>query len=108
MLPDNITYLNKGAAIKISDDGHTLYASNRGHDSVAIFRILDNGLLEPLEIDNVSGKTPRDIALFDDVLVSANQDSGKLSVHSIKPNGTLGELLSITEVIKPVCICKVN
>ena len=47
----------------ISKDGKYLYASNRGHDSIAVYTILADGSLELLEIVPTHGQTPRDFDL---------------------------------------------
>lgn len=50
----------------ISKDGKYLYASNRGHDSIAVYTILADGSLELLEIVPTHGQTPRDFDLTPD------------------------------------------
>ena len=47
-------------------DGKYLYASNRGHDSIAVYTILADGSLELLEIVPTHGQTPRDFDLTPD------------------------------------------
>ena len=44
-LPDGYEGFNATAAIRLSKDGKYLYASNRGHDSIAVFSILADGSL---------------------------------------------------------------
>lgn len=39
-LPEEFDGENGGAAIRISNDGKFLYASNRGHNSIAVFAVL--------------------------------------------------------------------
>ena len=38
-LPEGFTDKSQGSAIRISKDGRFLYAANRGHDSIAIYKI---------------------------------------------------------------------
>lgn len=45
-IPDDFTDHNGAAAIRISKDGKFIYISNRGHDSIAVFKVLDDGKLE--------------------------------------------------------------
>lgn len=91
------------AGIKISPDGKYIYASNRGHDSVAVFSIAENGLLKLFEITKTNGKTPRDIAIFEDILLSANQGSDTITIFKIK-NGKLTFTNKFISCPKPVCI----
>ena len=68
-----------GAAIRIVDDG-TLCASNRGHDSLALFSIGADGRLSGRRILSSGGRTPRDFQVAGDCLIAANQDDGRISV----------------------------
>lgn len=71
---------NIAAAIKLSENGDTLFVSNRGDDSIAAFRVLPNGKLELANVCKTGGKTPRDFSVFGDYLVVANQDSDSITV----------------------------
>ena len=54
-----------------------LYISNRGHDSIAVFTITENGAgLNPVEIVKSGDQFPRDfnITESDDYLVCAHQE----------------------------------
>jgi 6-phosphogluconolactonase len=88
----NISALPKGrkvdsiaAAIRISPDGKFLYASNRGHDSIAVFKILKTGLLEFIEAVPSGGKSPRDFNLdpAGDFLLALHQSSDNLVVFKV-------------------------
>lgn len=60
-LPQDFHFFSKAAAIKISPDGNFVLASNRGHDSIAVFRInAETGALERKNICRLSGEFPRD------------------------------------------------
>ncbi|PID60562.1 MAG: hypothetical protein CSB44_10050 [Gammaproteobacteria bacterium] len=68
--------------IRLSPDARFLYVSNRGDDSLAIFRVLDEGLLERIDIVPTGGRFPRHFAITPcgkGVLV-ANQDSSNLRI----------------------------
>ena len=67
------------AAVRIVD-GRTLCASNRGHDSLALFSIAADGRLYGRRILPAHGRTPRDVQTIGDCLIAANQDSGCLSI----------------------------
>ena len=47
-LPPDFHGANSGAELQVSRDGLFLYASNRGHDSIAIFALGAEGALSPL------------------------------------------------------------
>lgn len=44
-LPDDYSGFNGTVTIRLSKDGKFLYASNRGHDSIAVYSILADGSL---------------------------------------------------------------
>jgi 6-phosphogluconolactonase len=73
------------AAIKLSPDARYLYASNRGHDSIAVYRVNTEGTLTPVDILPSGGKTPRDFAIdpTGNFLLVCNQDSDNLVVFRI-------------------------
>jgi 6-phosphogluconolactonase len=59
-LPDTFTGNSRASEIMIAGDGRTLYTSNRGHDSIAAFRIdLETGRLAYIEACSSQGRTPR-------------------------------------------------
>ena len=71
-----------------------LYASNRGHDSIARFAIDPARLtLSPPVFTPAGGRKPRSFALdpTGKWLVAENQDSGSLVVFSVRPES--GELV---------------
>jgi 6-phosphogluconolactonase len=85
---------NLCAELRITDDGRFLYASNRGHDSIAGFKIdAAKGLVE------ISGFAPApqnprsfDISSDGTFLYAAGQDSGELAVYAVdKTTGILTE-----------------
>lgn len=79
-LPSSFHGENIAAAIKLSEDGTTLFVSNRGDDSIAAFRILSDGMLELADVCKTGGKTPRDFSVFGTYLVAANQDSDTITL----------------------------
>jgi 6-phosphogluconolactonase (cycloisomerase 2 family) len=80
-LPADYTGENTAAEIVASPDGHFVYCSNRGHDSVAIFSADPaTGLLTPVEWVSSQGRSPRFIA-FDPshgFLYVANEQSDSI------------------------------
>ncbi len=80
VLPEGFDGYNISAALKLSCDKSALFVSNRGHDSIAVLRILPEGTLELMSHCSSGGKTPRDFSVFGEHLVVANQDSDLLCV----------------------------
>jgi 6-phosphogluconolactonase len=62
-----------------------IYVSNRGHNSIALFKITLNGTLKLCEIVSSHGKTPRNFIINKkgDQLLVANQDSNNISIFDI-------------------------
>ncbi|HEX7064267.1 MAG TPA: lactonase family protein [Bacillales bacterium] len=107
-LPETYSGENTAADLHISPCGHFLYASNRGHDSIAVYKIdLATGALAYVEHASTQGINPRNFALSPDgdFLVAANQDSRSVVAFSIdRDTGRLlGPVDSVT-VSEPVCV----
>ena len=60
-LPENCSCYSKAAAIRLAENDRQLLVSNRGYDSIAIFDVLSDGLLQLNSIVNSEGEGPRDI-----------------------------------------------
>jgi 6-phosphogluconolactonase len=78
--PENIV-----ADIHLSPDGKRLYVSNRGHNSIAVFHLNEDGSLSLISIPSCGGNWPRNFALAPSgqfVLV-ANQYSNEICVLPI-------------------------
>lgn len=106
-LPDEFEGENYCADIHISRDGKRLYASNRGHNSLAIFAISPKGRLKKLGIQPTGGEWPRNFTLSPDgnFLLVANQRSDNIVVFRIdKTTGMLSPTGFEAEVPSPVCL----
>lgn len=106
-LPDDFDGKSYCADLKITPNGKFLYGTNRGHDSVAAYRIGDDGALTLIEIEPSLGKGPQNLAITPDGrwLLCANLPDSNLAVFQIDPE--TGELKSKGEPIatpKPSCI----
>ena len=91
-LPDDFRGPRSAAEIAIHPQGTFLYASNRGHDSIALFSIdLSTGKLTARGHVSTLGKAPRAFAIAPggEYLLAANQDSGTIVIFRIDP-GTGG------------------
>lgn len=107
-LPEGFTGFNNCAAVHVSKDGRFLYASNRGHDSVAAFKIDEaTGKLRLISITPTGGEFPRDFEIdpAGRFLFSANQKSNTITTFMV--NNETGELTPLEQVINvpnPTCI----
>ena len=90
-IPKNFSEKNTCGAIQIHPNKQFIYASNRGHDSIAFFEILNDSSLKLIDIYKTIGKTPRHFSINNDGtrLYVANQDSNNIIIFSIKSDGTL-------------------
>ena len=98
---ENISYVSE---IKLSPDARFLYVSNRGDNSLAIFKVLENGALERISLIPTAGKFPRHFALTPDgkAVIVANQDSGQIRVFSRDiEHGTLTQTDEIFDIPAP-------
>jgi len=79
------------AEIFVRPDGKTLYVSNRGHDSIAVYSIAQDGKLTLLQHMLGTPAMPRGFGLSADGrwLVCAGQKSGTLNAYHIGPDGSL-------------------
>ena len=79
------------AEIFVRPDGKTLYVSNRGHDSIAVYTIAQDGKLTLLQHMLGTPATPRGFGLSADGrwLVCAGQKSGTLNAYRIGRDGKL-------------------
>lgn len=85
LLPEGWDGTTKAAAIRFSPDGKWLLASNRGHDSVAAFRVdADAGKLIPGPISKLDGPFPRDFAFVPGgggLVVLGHKLAGEVAVY---------------------------
>lgn len=104
-LPYGFTGENICSDLHITADGKFLYASNRGHDSITAYHILEDGSLAWIECQPSGGKTPRNFALdrTGRYLLAENQDSDNITVFAIGEDGRLTKQESYA-FGSPVCI----
>jgi 6-phosphogluconolactonase len=106
-LPDDFQGASATAEIVMHPNGRVLYASNRGHDSIAVFSVDEQGRLSRSQIMPTRGETPRNFAIDPTGrwLIAANQKSGTLAVFRI--DGRTGQLSPsgpLVNVAAPVCV----
>ncbi len=95
LLPKEYTGENSAACVRLHPNGKLLFASNRGHNSIVAFRVVESGRLRPIGITKTGGRIPRDFALTPegDTLIVGNQESDELVVFRVDAeNGVLEEI----------------
>ena len=107
-LPLGTTTENTTAEIAVHPTGRFVYASNRGHDSIAVFSVdARNGQLTLLANTPTGGQTPRNFALDPSGrwLLAANQRADGIVTFAIdSTKGTLSRAGAAVSVPRPVCI----
>jgi len=107
-LPGGAEPSGSTAEVVSHPSGDFLYGSNRGHDSIAVFRIDGKeGTLSRVENEGIRGKTPRNFAVSPDGrwLLAAGQQSGTVAVFRIDATtGALEFAGSEIRLASPVCI----
>lgn len=98
---------NSTAEVQVHPSGRFVYGSNRGHDSIAVFRVSGRGRLEWVESEPTLGRTPRNFGIDPSGrwLLAANQDSDSVVVFRIDPKtGALEPAGQSIAVGRPVCV----
>jgi 6-phosphogluconolactonase len=107
-LPQGFTGESTCADIHVSPSGTFVYASNRGHDSIVIYRVDPaSGILSYVSHESTRGSTPRsfDIDPTGRFLLAANQDSNSVVTFRIDPqSGALQATGDVAVVPTPVCV----
>jgi 6-phosphogluconolactonase len=107
-LPAEFSGTNSGAEIAVAPSGRFVYASNRGHDSLAIFGVDDgSGELTALGWEPTRGRTPRFFGLdpAGRYLYAANQDSDTIVAFAVDAaTGRLTHTGQTIETGSPACI----
>jgi 6-phosphogluconolactonase len=106
-LPDDFKGTSYCADVKITPNGQFLYGTNRGHDSIAAYRIGDDGKLSLIAIDPSLGKGPQNLLITPDGrwLLCANMPGNNIAVFEI--DAKTGKLKPTGEPVKqasPSCI----
>ena len=99
------------ADLKITPDGRFLYGTNRGHDSIAAYRIGDDGRLTLIGIEPSLGKGPQNLAIVAGgrLLLCANMPGNNVAVFRIDPQtGGLTSVGQPVPVTSPSCIMSVK
>ena len=106
-LPKDFTTMNTSAEIVMHPSGKFLYASNRGHDSIALFSVdQQTGRLTFVEHQSVLGHKPRHFTTDPSGhwLIVENQDSDSVVMFAIDTDtGKLKPTGQTLSVGSPVC-----
>jgi len=106
-LPAGFAGTSHCADVKVTPDGRYLYGTNRGHDSIAGYKVGEDGRLALIAIEPSRGKGPQNLAITADGrwLLCANMPGNNVAVFRIDPK--TGRLLPAGEPVKqpsPSCI----
>jgi 6-phosphogluconolactonase len=106
-LPETFKGSNTTADIHTDLRGKYLYVSNRGHNSISIFSIAANGMIQLIGQEPTGGKTPRNFLMDPrgEFMFVANQDSDMITMFRVVSK--TGKLLAVGRPLKvpsPVCL----
>ncbi|MCG6155779.1 lactonase family protein [Rubinisphaera margarita] len=108
-LPEGFEGTNGTAEILLHPSGKSIYASNRGHDSIAMFKVVGcTGRLESQGHISTGGEVPRNFNIVPggNWLLAANQKTNNIVVFRIDPEfGQLENSGQSISVPAPVCLC---
>ena len=107
-MPEGFEGASTCADIHVSPSGRFVYASNRGHDSIVVYRIEEGaGRLIYVEHQSSGGRTPRSFAIDPSgaFLIAANQDSDAVVTYRIDAqSGRLTPTGHVAHTPTPVCV----
>jgi 6-phosphogluconolactonase len=105
-LPSDFKGDNTTAEIFYHPTGKFVYGSNRGHNSIAIFKVDEKGKLTSLGYAPTQGSKPRSFMITPDGkwLLAANQDSNNVAIFQIDVQTGLLTLKNVSKVLTPVCL----
>ena len=106
-LPKDFHGENTTAEVVVHPNGRTLYGSNRGHDSIAVFSIDPaTGKLTSRGQVPTQGKEPRNFALdpSGQYLFAENQNSNNIVIFRVASDGSFKPTGQILSCVSPVCV----
>ncbi|KQN82308.1 hypothetical protein ASE90_11600 [Sphingomonas sp. Leaf67] len=89
LLPPGWTGQSQAAHIAIDSAGRRLFASNRGHNSIAVFDLAEDGTATLVQHIDCGGDWPRFFLLLEETgqLLVANERSGTVAVFDVTVDG---------------------
>jgi 6-phosphogluconolactonase len=105
-LPSDYKTDNTTAEIFYHPNGKFIYGSNRGHNSIAIFKVDKKGKLTAVGHAPTQGSKPRSFMITPNGkwLLAANQDSDNVAIFQIDAQTGLLTLKNVNKVFTPVCL----
>ena len=106
-LPEGYGQPTTTAEVLVHQSGKFLYGSNRGHDSIAVFYISDDGKLTSVEQTSSGGETPRNFRIGPQgkYLLAANQQTNNVVLFSIdQESGKLTATGRELSIPNPMCV----
>jgi 6-phosphogluconolactonase len=107
-IPADYTMNSSPADVHVHPNGKFVYSSNRGHDSIAIFRIDEgSGRMTLVEIVPSGGRTPRGFQIEPTgrFLFSGNQATGNVVTYAVDGDtGKIAPTGAKVDVPRPVCV----
>ena len=107
ILPEGFNEANTSADIHTTSDGKFVYASNRGHNSIAICKVNEkDGTLSLVGHESTKGDGPRNFSLSpnENFLLVANQNTDNIVAFKRDSDTGLLSFVSQVEAPTPVCI----
>ncbi len=106
-LPEEFEGPNSTAQILLSPDERYLYVSNRGHNSIAIFKVGNEGKLSLMGHVPSKGESPRNFSIdpTGNWMAIVNQGGDNLVIYKVNPEtGALNDANLETFVSTPACV----
>ncbi|MFB6173236.1 MAG: lactonase family protein [Halobacteriales archaeon] len=105
-LPPEFEGENTTAEVQVHPSGEYVYGSNRGHDSIAVFAIDDEGRPERIQVESTRGEWPRNFALDPEgrYLYAENRDTNDVVAFAVGDDGRLSATGHAVDVPEPVCL----
>jgi len=107
-IPADFKERNALADIRLHPNGKFVYASNRGHDSLAIFGIEEaTGKMIPVDIAKTMGGNPRefDFEPYGNFLFVGNQTTNQMVTFAVDPTtGKITPTGAKMDILKPACV----
>lgn len=107
LLPDDFEDTNTSADIHVTADGRFVYASNRGHNSLACFKIMENGTMQLVDRYPSDGERPRNFLITPDdkyILVANRQSNKVVQFSRDMETGTLTKVTEFPDIPQALCI----
>lgn len=106
-LPPGYGGESTAADVRVHPSGRWVYVSNRGHDSVAVFRVREDGTVDPRGHEPTRGETPRNLALdpTGSWLFALNRTADTIVAFRIdEAEGCLEPTGLVESVSRPACM----